>query len=401
MEFCNGENLRDFINKNIKNKKLIEENILYNIIKQICIGIKEIHNKNIIHRDIKPENIFINEKMYIKIGDFGISKQFYPNKEYMETLYKTGSILFYMAPEIHAKGIFNKRSDMYSFGCIIYELFTLSKYYNDELYRKIKEIDSKKYNNKWQVLINSLLETDDNKRMEIDKVYNIILNEININKLEKEIKKNKSNNNSDINGILELNKKENAKKPRIGMLSQSKLNALKIIREEFKILCRKPLANLGITVGLFDEDYLFEWKGTIFGPRDSPYRNGLFYFKILFPDDYPNSRPEICFLTPIYHLNIKYYVCRHKPLGHIDLCSLKTWNPGDSIRTILPHIFLLLLKNDPDCPYDDMNNTRRNEFINNRPLFDKKAKYFTKKYASPLIGKLKDYPNGWDFSYNE
>ena len=400
MEYCNGENLRDFINKNIKNKKLIEENILYNIIKQICIGIKEIHNKNIIHRDIKPENIFINEKMDIKIGDFGISKQFYPNKEYMETLYKTGSI-FYMAPEILAKGIFNKRSDMYSFGCIIYELFTLSKYYDDRDYEEIKQIDSKKYNNKWQEIINSLLETDDNKRMEIDKVYNIILNEININKLEKEIKKNKSNNNSDTNGILELNKKENAKKPRIGMLSQSKLNALKIIREEFKRLCKTPLYNFGITVCLFDEDNLFEWKGTVIGPRNSPYRNGLFYFKILFPDDYPNSRPEICFLTPIYHLNIKYFVGRGVPLGHVGLSTLKTWDPGDSIITILPHIFVLLLKNNPNtkCAYDDENNTRRNEFINNRPLFDKKAKFFTKKYASPLIKGLKDYPNGWDFSY--
>ena len=76
MEYCDGQNLRDFINKHIKNNILIEENILYNIIKQICIGIKEIHNKNIIHRDIKPENIFMNENNDIKIGDFGISKQF-------------------------------------------------------------------------------------------------------------------------------------------------------------------------------------------------------------------------------------------------------------------------------------------------------------------------------------
>ena len=83
MEFCAGQNLRDFININIKNNELIEEDILYNIIKQICIGIKEIHNKNIIHRDLKPENIFINEKMEIKIGDFGISKQI--NKDYTLT----------------------------------------------------------------------------------------------------------------------------------------------------------------------------------------------------------------------------------------------------------------------------------------------------------------------------
>ena len=42
MEYCDGNNLRHFIDKNKNNKSLIKENILYNIIKQICIGIKEI-----------------------------------------------------------------------------------------------------------------------------------------------------------------------------------------------------------------------------------------------------------------------------------------------------------------------------------------------------------------------
>ena len=81
MEYCNGQNLRNFIDKNKNNNTLIEEDILYNIIKQVCIGIKEIHNKNIIHRDIKPENIFINENEDIKIGNFGIAKYFPSNKE--------------------------------------------------------------------------------------------------------------------------------------------------------------------------------------------------------------------------------------------------------------------------------------------------------------------------------
>ena len=54
MEYCDGKNLKDFINKSIKNNKLIEENIIYNIIKQICIGIKEMHKMKIIHRDLKP-----------------------------------------------------------------------------------------------------------------------------------------------------------------------------------------------------------------------------------------------------------------------------------------------------------------------------------------------------------
>ena len=58
MEYCDGQNLKDFIQNN--GNKLIEENILYNIIIQICLGIKEMHNMKIIHRDLKPENIFMN-----------------------------------------------------------------------------------------------------------------------------------------------------------------------------------------------------------------------------------------------------------------------------------------------------------------------------------------------------
>ena len=60
MEFCEGQNLRDFINKSKMTNYAIEEDKLYDIIKQICIGLKEIHDKNIIHRDLKPE-IYIYE----------------------------------------------------------------------------------------------------------------------------------------------------------------------------------------------------------------------------------------------------------------------------------------------------------------------------------------------------
>jgi len=173
MEYCDGQNLRDFIKEHINNNELIDEDILSNIIKQICLGLKEIHNKNIIHRCLKPEDIFMNKNMEIKIGDFGISKQFDPNKEYAITKNKAGAI-FYMSPEIITKGIYNKKSDMYSLGCIIYELFTLSKYYIDKFMYEIKQIDSNIYNNKWQGIINSLLQTDYNQRMDINQLYESI-----------------------------------------------------------------------------------------------------------------------------------------------------------------------------------------------------------------------------------
>ena len=172
------------------------------------MGIKEIHSKIIIHRDLKPENIFINNNMEIKIGDFGISKQFNPNKVFMETPTKTGSI-YYMAPEIISSGIYNEKSDMYSLGCIIYELFNFNIYYNDREYEEIKTIDSKKYNNKWQEIINSLLEINYNDRMNINQVYNIILNEISINWIIGEIYIDKEDINKDVQII---NSFENCKR---------------------------------------------------------------------------------------------------------------------------------------------------------------------------------------------
>ena len=59
-------------------------------------------------------------------------------------------------------------------------------------------------------------------------------------------------------------------------------------------------------------------------------------------------------------------------------------------------------KNNPESPYDDIRHTRRNEFVNNPSLFEKKAKYFTNKYAGPYTKfKPSDFSNGWDFTYNE
>ena len=74
MEYCSDSNLKKFILSYKNKNKFIDENIIKDIILQICIGIKEIHKNSIIHRDLTPDNIFINKNNKIKIGDFGISK---------------------------------------------------------------------------------------------------------------------------------------------------------------------------------------------------------------------------------------------------------------------------------------------------------------------------------------
>ena len=207
MEYCSGENLRSFIDKNMNNNTYIEENILITIIIQICRGIEEMHNKKIIHRDLKPDNIFINGNMIIKIGDFGISKQFDSYMTHALTKYKAGTD-YYVAPEIIVDGIYNEKSDMWSLGCIIYELFNLSVYYKDTIFRKIKTIDSKFYNNKWQELINLLLEPDYKKRFDIHQVNAFLKEDLKINYKDSINKIDNEINNTNIDNKVNIIKCE-------------------------------------------------------------------------------------------------------------------------------------------------------------------------------------------------
>ena len=84
----------------------------------------------------------------------------------------------YAAPEILGNGKYNKKSDIYSLGCIIYELFTLSFYLYDKMRNNIKTIN----NDKYQKLINSSLEVDCNKRLDIEQILNNFILDKNLEK---------------------------------------------------------------------------------------------------------------------------------------------------------------------------------------------------------------------------
>ena len=117
MEFVEGESLRSVLNRfgGLPVRKATD------LALQICSGLKEAHAQGIVHRDLKPENIMIDAQGNVKIMDFGIARS-------MEAVTRmTGSMVgtpAYMAPEQVAGKPVDYRTDIYSLGLILYEMFT-------------------------------------------------------------------------------------------------------------------------------------------------------------------------------------------------------------------------------------------------------------------------------------
>lgn len=87
---------------------------------QICFALQNAHEKGVIHRDIKPENILIDRKHMPIVLDFGIAKALTEAK-----LSQTGMLIgtpHYMSPEQIKTGVVDGRADIYSLGCVLYEM---------------------------------------------------------------------------------------------------------------------------------------------------------------------------------------------------------------------------------------------------------------------------------------
>ena len=127
MELLEGETLRQRIDDRLPQRKAIDCAI------QIANGLAAAHEKGIIHRDLKPENIFITRDGRAKILDFGLAK-LRPGKGEGDTEARTeqkgtspGTVVGtagYMSPEQVRGEVVDHRSDIFSFGAILYEMLS-------------------------------------------------------------------------------------------------------------------------------------------------------------------------------------------------------------------------------------------------------------------------------------
>jgi serine/threonine protein kinase/tetratricopeptide (TPR) repeat protein len=148
MEFLEGDNLRDRLS--VSEPKVLPLPELLGIAAQVCDGLQAAHDKGIIHRDIKPANIFLTKQGTVKILDFGLAKLAageeapeqvqlevsgarppapsvgrVPKQEIYTSLTRPGTTAGtagYMSPEQVRKENLDARTDLFSFGMVLYEM---------------------------------------------------------------------------------------------------------------------------------------------------------------------------------------------------------------------------------------------------------------------------------------
>ncbi|XP_064360962.1 serine/threonine-protein kinase Nek5 isoform X3 [Dromaius novaehollandiae] len=121
MEYCDGGDLMKRIN--MQHGVLFDEDQILNWFVQIALGLKHIHDRKILHRDVKAQNIFLsNNGKVAKLGDFGIAREL---NNTMELAYTCVGTPYYLSPEICENRPYNNKTDIWSLGCVLYELCAL------------------------------------------------------------------------------------------------------------------------------------------------------------------------------------------------------------------------------------------------------------------------------------
>ena len=122
MDYADGGDMYSKIAKQKSNGKGFPETMILDWFVQICLAIKHMHDRKILHRDLKTQNVFLTSKGEVKIGDFGISRVLQHTYDCAQTAIGTP---YYLSPEICQEKPYNQKSDIWSLGCILYEMVTL------------------------------------------------------------------------------------------------------------------------------------------------------------------------------------------------------------------------------------------------------------------------------------
>eukprot|EP00755_Sulcionema_specki_P010988 Sspe_Gene.47904::Locus_24661_Transcript_1_1_Confidence_1.000_Length_3507::g.47904::m.47904/K06228/FU; fused len=130
MEYAQGE-----LYEILEDDRCLPEDVVRKIAKQLAKALHYLHSNRIIHRDMKPQNILIGRNGTVKLCDFGFARAMSYNTMVLTSIKGTP---LYMAPELVQEQPYNHTVDLWSLGCILYELFYgVPPFYTNNIYSLI------------------------------------------------------------------------------------------------------------------------------------------------------------------------------------------------------------------------------------------------------------------------
>jgi NIMA (never in mitosis gene a)-related kinase len=120
MDFADDSDLYQKILKMQKANQYFEEREIWAIFIQMVRALNVLHSRKILHRDLKSANVFLSRTAHAKLGDLNVSKVAKKGLLYTQT-----GTPYYASPEVWKDQPYDSKSDIWSLGCVLYEVCTL------------------------------------------------------------------------------------------------------------------------------------------------------------------------------------------------------------------------------------------------------------------------------------
>ena len=182
IEWAERGDLKRIIKKAVTEDNPIDETRIWDYMVQLATALLHMHEKRIMHRDLKPANIFITVDGSLKLGDLGLGR--YLSSQTLEAYSRVGTPL-YMSPEVLKGNGYDWKSDVWSLGCVVYELACLrSPFKGDDskmsLYDLFNTINKgeyppipERYSEEMRTMVNSMIRVDPQERLAMSQVVEL------------------------------------------------------------------------------------------------------------------------------------------------------------------------------------------------------------------------------------